>query len=133
LLVSLSFIVVAFELTVFSLSAVKYLRSAKDYLKPDGFFLLVVDLHDRTEEMHPEQSLFPKIIEQVYTAGLKFVRGGCDQPAAYPGFAFNSCWMVLVKNNDYNHEHVNAMKLPRPSLPSPPILPTPPTPIFKKL
>eukprot|EP01040_Poterioochromonas_malhamensis_P012004 gene12004-13108_t len=82
---------------------VKYLRSAKDYLKPDGFFLLVVDLHDRTEEMHPEQSLFPKIIEQAYTAGLKFVRGGCDQPAAHPTLAFASCWMVLMKNSDYNH------------------------------
>ncbi len=81
----------------------KYLRSARDYLKSDGFFLLIVDLHDRTEEMHPEESLFPKIIEQAYTAGLKFVRGGCDQPAAYPGLTFASCWMVLMRNHDYQH------------------------------
>lgn len=103
---------------------VKYLRSAKDYLKPDGFFLLVVDLHDRTEEMHPEQSLFPKIIEQAYTAGLKFVRGGCDQPAAHPALAFASCWMVLMKNNDYNH--VSVMKFYRASTTSSPnVNPTP--------
>ncbi len=81
----------------------KYLRSARDYLKSDGFFLLIVDLHDRTEEMHPEESLFPKIIEQAYTAGLKFVRGGCDQPPAYPGLAFASCWIVLMRNHDYRH------------------------------
>ncbi len=91
------------------------MRSAKDYLKPDGFFLLVVDLHDRTEEMHPEQSLFPKIIEQAYTAGLKFVRGGCDQPPAYPGLAFASCWMVLMENNNYRH--ITSLKPPRVSPP----------------
>jgi hypothetical protein len=87
---------------------ITYLSNAKNYLKDDknSFVLLVVDLHHRTEEMHPEQSLFPTLINQVYLAGLRYEKGECNKPAAHPALAFNSCWMVLTKNRDYDHNAI---------------------------
>jgi hypothetical protein len=87
---------------------ITYLTNAKNYLKDDknSFVLLVVDLHHRTEEMHPEQSLFPTLINQVYLAGLRYEKGECNKPPAHPALAFNSCWMVLTRNRDYDHNAV---------------------------
>ena len=81
-----------------------YLKNAKKYLKQNGFVYLIVDLHHKTEPMHPEKSLVPTIINHIYDAGLRFDRGACTSPAAHPGLAFNSCWFILSINKDYDHE-----------------------------
>jgi SAM-dependent methyltransferase len=85
---------------------IQYLTNAMKYLKAGGKFLLVVDLHFKTEDMHPQKSLLPSIISQVYSAGLKFERGSCVVAPSHPALAFNACWMVLSINNHYRHETI---------------------------
>ena len=79
----------------------KYLRNCMLYLKENGYVYLIVDLHNKTEPMHPEKSLVPTIMQHIYDAGLRFDRGSCLSAPAYPALAFNSCWFILSKNKDY--------------------------------